>query len=335
MAQLVKLQDYISRYEIDLTRYPTQFIRLKKGQWERVRENWERGDEIPQTWEHFEAEEETEKPKFRLLKKFFKSKKTLEEPLEEDIESVDTSSELDDAGYMPDQEAMLHFEANIVYKPQTIYELKRMFMDQFFHFQVKWASSTVREKSYVDPKYMRDTLLRSFLQTLPDNYLVFYYPILKLKKAPIELDIVVMTPTECICITVLEHEEQAVYIGSADRFWTKKVGKYDKKVLNPLIQLNRMETILMQLFAQDEIDMPIRKVLLSRNGYIDYPGNLYGTHFIDKRKYAAWHEQFKRSSSPLKHMQIRAAQSILNYVQTTSFSRDIWTADEQDEKEEN
>lgn len=30
MAQLVKIQDYISRYQIDLARYPTQFVRLKK-----------------------------------------------------------------------------------------------------------------------------------------------------------------------------------------------------------------------------------------------------------------------------------------------------------------
>ena len=45
MAQLVKLQDYISRYQIDLARYPTQFVRLKKtngsalsdsGNWEKI-----------------------------------------------------------------------------------------------------------------------------------------------------------------------------------------------------------------------------------------------------------------------------------------------------------
>ncbi|NLY79377.1 MAG: NERD domain-containing protein, partial [Lysinibacillus sp.] len=37
MAQLVKLQDYISRYEIDLTRYPTQYVRLKRTQWDKVK----------------------------------------------------------------------------------------------------------------------------------------------------------------------------------------------------------------------------------------------------------------------------------------------------------
>ena len=40
MAQLVKLQDYVSRYQVDLKRYPTQFVRLKKQQWDRTKEEW-------------------------------------------------------------------------------------------------------------------------------------------------------------------------------------------------------------------------------------------------------------------------------------------------------
>ena len=118
--------------------------------------------------------------------------------VDDDIETMNVSNELDE-DTIPEEESTLHFEPNIVYTPQTLEELKRMFIDQFFHFQMKWASSTLREKSYVDPKYLRDTLLRSIFQTLPDNYLVFYYPILRLKKAPIEFDIIIITPTECIC----------------------------------------------------------------------------------------------------------------------------------------
>lgn len=219
----------------------------------------------------------------------------------------------------------------MVYTPNTIDELKKMFTDQFFHFQMKWASSTLREKSYVDPKYMRDTLLRSFLQTLPDNYLIFYYPIIRVKKAPVELDIIIMTPTDCICITVLDQEDQAVYIASSERFWVKKVGKTDKKVLSPLIQLNRMEKILEQLFVQSNIEMPIRKVLLTRNGYIDYPGNMYGNQFVDKRKFPEWMQGLKHSVSPMKHMQIRAAQAVLSSVQTTSFHRDIWNTEQKED----
>ncbi|KHF29248.1 hypothetical protein LR68_02036 [Anoxybacillus sp. BCO1] len=31
MGQLIKLQDYISRYELDIYHYPSEFIRLKKS----------------------------------------------------------------------------------------------------------------------------------------------------------------------------------------------------------------------------------------------------------------------------------------------------------------
>ncbi|MEG0258883.1 MAG: NERD domain-containing protein [Lysinibacillus sp.] len=325
MAQLVKIQDYISRYQIDLARYPTQFVRLKKNQWERVKRQWELGEEIVE-WEHVaETEEVNEKERFSFIKKMFSGRQKEDVEAEEsDIEKVHISNELIDEEVIPEEETTLSFEPKIVYAPQSVYELKRMFLDQFFHFQMKWASSTLREKSYVDPRFMRDSLLRTLLQSLPDNYLLFYYPILKVKKAPVELDVVLMTPTECVCITVLEAENHAVFVGGGERFWTKKIGTKDSKILNPTINLNRMEAILKQLFKQEGIEMPIRKVVLSRTGFFDYPGSAYGTQYIDNRSYLDWMEQLKRASSPMKHMQIRAAQTILNNVQTTSFNRDIW-----------
>ncbi|KMY30113.1 hypothetical protein ACZ11_15515 [Lysinibacillus xylanilyticus] len=325
MAQLVKLQDYISRYQIDLARYPTQFVRLKKSQWERVKRQWELGEEISE-WQHTDDDSENdsfaEKERFSLFKKIFAGRQKEEN---EDVEQIEISNELvSDEDIIPEEETTLTFEPKIVYAPQSIHELKRMFIDQFFHFQMKWASSTLREKSYVDPRFMRDPLLRNLLQKLPDNYLLFYYPILQIRKAPIELDVVLMSPTECICITVLEAENQAVYVGGSERFWIKKVGTKDSKVLNPMISLNRMESVLTQLFMQDNISMPIRKVILTQNGYFDYPGSSYGIQFVDRRNYGEWMEHLKKVSSPMKHMQIRASQTILNNVQTTSFNRDIW-----------
>ncbi|ACA41679.1 nuclease-related domain-containing protein [Lysinibacillus sp. fkY74-1] len=324
MAQLVKIQDYISRYQIDLARYPTQFVRLKKSQWDRIKRQWELGEDISE-WQHIDNETEAdtleEKERFSFIKKIFtgRQKET------EDVEDIEISNELiSSEDTIPEEETTLTFEPKIVYAPQSIHELKRMFIDQFFHFQMKWASSTLREKSYVDPRFMRDSLLRTLLQTLPDNFLLFYYPILQIRKAPIELDVVLMSPTECICITVLEAENQAVYVGGSDRFWMKKVGTKDLKVLNPTINLARMESVLSQLFKEENIDMPIRKVVLTRNGYFDYPGSPYGVRFVDRRNYGEWMEHLRKVSSPMKHMQIRAAQTILNTVQTTSFNRDIW-----------
>lgn len=327
MAQLVKLQDYISRYEADLTRYPTQFMRLKKGQWERVKHQWQTGNEVPK-WERDEAEQEQpEVEKVSFLKKLFGGKQVKQE-----VEVLADDQELQEEQEVYDEELAMQFEPNIVYSPKTLEELKKMYVDQFFHFQMKWASSTLREKSYVDPKYMRDAFLRALLQTLPDSYLIFYYPILQIKKAPIEMDVIIMTPTECVCVTVLDQEDQAVYVADGERFWSKKVGKNTKKVLNPMIQLNRMENILTQQFVQGGIEMPIRKVLLSRNGYFDYPGTAFGVQFVDRRTFPEWMEQLKRSSTPMKHMQMRAAQTLLKSTQTTSFHRDLWQTEQSEEE---
>ncbi|GGA37340.1 nuclease-related domain-containing protein [Psychrobacillus lasiicapitis] len=319
MAQLVKLQDYVSRYEKDLKRYPTQFIRLKKQQWERTKEAFEKGA-FHNNWMEAEEEKIEEPEKKSIFSKLFYRNK-------------EENQEIEEAITISDEPTPLFFEPKIVYEPQTKEDLKRMYLDQLFHFQLKWASSTLREKSYVDPKFMRDTLLRSFMQTLPDNYFLFYYPILKLKKAPIELDIMLVLPTEIVCIVMLEGQNLDAFIGSGDRFWIRKSGKEEKKVLSPMLNINRMESILLQVFKKEEIDLPIRKVILSRNGYIDYPGSSYNVQFIDSRTYEEWFASLKNSPSPMKHMQFKAAQAILNLVQTTSYSRSSWDLDSEEKDE--
>ncbi|MBO2536080.1 nuclease-related domain-containing protein [Rummeliibacillus suwonensis] len=329
MAQLVKLQDYVSRYQNDLKRYPTQFVRLKKIQWERMKKDWASGEEIPQ-WDHEELEEKTHKNFLQRILSFNRKKK--EDHEEEDMDIGDKEDFLDqiseelskqqqDEEEIQEESNAFMFQPTIFYYPQTIEELKKMYVDQLFQFQIKWASSTLREKSYVDSKYYRDSLLRAFTQRLPDSYLLFYYPIFQVKKAPVEMGILLLTPTDCFCIQVLEEEFQAVFVGDSSRFWEKKVGKIDKKVLNPLIGLNRMESIVKQIFKKNTIDLPIRKVVLSRNGYIDYPGSSYSVEFVDKRKYSDWFARLKKNHSPMKLMQFKAAQYLLNNVQTTSYHR--------------
>lgn len=331
MAQLIKLQDYVSRYQLDLTKYSTQFVRMKKSQWEKVKNQWETGEQI-QSWEHIDLIEEEPKSNIvSVFKKFLPSKRNSEEDEELNIEDEE-QTEVNEEDFLEEESSLLEFEPTFIYQPTSIEELKKMFVEQFFYSQIKWASSTVREKSYVDPKYFRDSFLKTLLQSLPNNLLLFYYPIIQVKKAPIELDIILITPTECLLITVIEHENDAVFIGSSNRFWTKKVGKIDKKVLNPLIQLNRMETIVHSLFSANNVEFPVKKILLSRNGYIDYPEIVYNVQFISKREYPSFLNYLKRTPSPLKRMQLEAAKAILNSVQTTSYLRDIWNTNNEDEK---
>ncbi|WP_342505477.1 NERD domain-containing protein [Sporosarcina sp. FSL K6-2383] len=327
MAQLVKLLDYISRYEKDLSRYPTQYIRLKKYQWDRMKTQWENGADLTE-WQQGEVEEVEEveeatkwfSPLFRL---FGQRKTELMDEEALDIVDEEKSEEEDDFGFSP----------NIVYNPNNLEQLRRLYLDQLFHFQIKWASSTLMDKSRVDPRYMRDTLLRNFAQQLPDSFLLFYYPILKLQKAPVELDIIMVTPVECMCIKVLEAEDVSAFIGSGDRFWEKKSGENETKLLNPLIALNRMEKIVASIFNGQEIDFPIKKYLISRNGYVDYPGAPYDVKIIDRRSYQNWFAALQKLPVPLKSTQFKAAQAILDIGQTTSISRLFGEDDEQLEED--
>ncbi|AOV07190.1 nuclease-related domain-containing protein [Sporosarcina ureilytica] len=311
MAQLVKLLDYVSRYENDLTRYPTQFLRLKQYQWNRMKIQWETGAEHTlfesENDQEVDEEEKNRKSLFSSFFRLFKGSK--EEEREADEKKIIEEDESFD------------FNPNVIYQPGSIEQLRQLYLDQLFHFQIKWASSTLMDKSRVAPKYMRDSLLRSFLQDLPDSYLLFYEPIIKLQKAPVELDIILITPVECMCITVLEEEDVAAFSGDGSRFWTKRHGKEEVKVLNPLLSLNRMTKIISQLFKERDIDFPIKKYLISRNGYIDYPIGGFDLEVIDRRYYEEWFDSIGKLSTPLKYTQFRAAQAILDVGQTTAISR--------------
>ncbi|REB06514.1 NERD domain-containing protein [Sporosarcina sp. BI001-red] len=333
MAQLVKMLDYVSRYEHDLSRYTTQFIRLKRSQWERMKRQWDNGvdlaswqiaadEELPAKIPENESlsEEEVGKKRFSSLSRFLPFRK------EEQIVAYndETTKEPDD----------LQFTPNIIQDPRSIQNLRKLYIEQLFHFQLKWASSTLTERSRIDSKFMRDKLLHEFLEILPDSYLLFYYPVLKIKKAPVELEVILMTPVECICMTILQAEEGSVLVGSGERFWTKKLGEQESKLLNPSIGLNRMGKIVSSLFASAEVDFPIRKILLSRESYIDYPGVAHDIQIIDRRDYPKWLEKVKKLSTPMKSKQFKAAQVLLDLCQTTAASRLFETEEEQLEVEQ-
>ncbi|RBP03958.1 nuclease-related domain-containing protein [Rossellomorea aquimaris] len=310
MAQLIKLQDYVSRYETDLYRYPSQFVRLKKQQWEKMKQHWE-NDDLPPASPIIKVEQQEEERNSMKEKLFslFKKKEAEEEELSNSIQPNDEE---------------IAFEMDSNQDISTEEELKVSFLDLVFDFQLRWASSTIMEKSYVDNSYHYDERLRYLIQRFPDNILVMYNPILKIKHAPVELETILITPTGIWCLTFLEFEEGTAYIGSGERFWLKKWGDVETKVLNPLIGLRRMEGILHQIIQYAGVDLPIHKGVISRNGYIDYPQAPVGIQFLDKRLHNEWFQQQRSSTSPIKSVQLKAAQAILEYCQTTSFKRLQW-----------
>lgn len=317
MGQLIKLQDYVSRYEQDIFLYPSRFVRLKKQQWGKLHQAWEEGEfppvvEEPDSQEWYEEEKEPFLHKIKGLLK--KGKQEVEQ--EEVVESKDST-----------------FAPSFTHRPTTVDELKRHFLEQLFHFQMKWASTTLAEKTYVNKKYFYDDRLKYFLQRFPDTFLVLYHPIFLLKKAPVEVEPIVLTPTEIWCISFIEQEDSAVFVGSNEHFWTKRNQKQEEKVLNPLLGLNRTEKIVKQILKMYEIELPVHKVVLSRNGYIDFPAVPYDIKLIEKRNYEQWFQQMRAHRSPLKHVQLKAAQSLLQYCLTTSVRRVEWESESEQESD--
>lgn len=323
MGQLIKLQDYISRYEMDIFTYPSRFVRLKKQKWERTKLNWENeGLDVSNLSFHqpvLDWEEEAEKT--GLLKKltgFFSHNHK--------------SDENDSAPENPVtmEEDPLQFTASFSFKPESVDELKRQFLDQLYRFQLKWASSTIIEKSPIHSKFYFEENLKFFMQRFPDTYLVLYKPVFLLKKAPIEAEIILLTPTDAWCITFLEEEDSAVFIGSNERFWLKRTDKGEKKVLNPLLTLNRTEKIVRNIFNMHEIELPIHKLVISRNGYIDYPLAPFGVEFAEARNFNLWFQSMRTLKSPLKHIQLKAAKVLLQYCHTNSWRRPEWELEVED-----
>ena len=321
MAQLVKLQDYISRYEQDIFTYPSRFVRIKKQQWRQTKENWE-NDGMDASNLSFSASVNDWSVNNSEKQSIFGKLSGMLKPKQ---------NETEDPQVQASEEDPLEFAAAFQHKPETMDELKQQYLDQLYRFQLKWASSTIAEKSYCSSKFFFEERLKFFLQRFPDTFLLLYKPIFLLKKAPIEAEIILLTPADTWCITFMEEENSAVFIGSNDRFWLKRSKDSEQKVLNPLLALNRTERIVQNIYKLYKIELPIHKLIISRNGYIDYPNAPFGVQFAEARNFEQWFQKMRGFKSPLKHMQLKGAQALLHYCQTASVKRMEWGASEETE----
>ncbi|MBM7606129.1 hypothetical protein JOC75_004159 [Metabacillus crassostreae] len=314
MAQLIKLYDYISRYEIDAFRYPSQFIRLKRQQWDKVSKAWENNMfHTVMKVSEIQIEQEEEKQTFlqKVKNRFSKDEVEIEQ---QEIKPLVNEAALDDEE--------LQFQFTTI--PKTVDDLKHLFLDYIFRFQIRWASSTIREKSSVDIAIYRDKYLPYFMKRLPDQFLLLYRPIFKLKNAPVELEIILIGTTEIYCLSFVEQLDEAIFTGSKEKFWVVRRGEHEKKFLNPLISLNRTGTVVEKLLSSQGVELPVKKLIISRNGYIDYPFAPYDITILDKRTYENWFQRLRQSSAPLKHAQLKAAQVLLSHCLTNSYYRSEW-----------
>lgn len=311
MAQLIKIQDYLSRYERDLYHYSSQFTRVKQHNWEKAKDYFYNGEEEVQL-DDIDESPTSEPSLFRKVKSFFKK----DEVAETDKEYMEVEIE---------KEAEENFDAEnltaFVTEPKSLQDLKVLFLENVFQMQMRWATSTLFELSNADKRYFYDEKLQYFLKSFPDTFLLMYKPVFLVKKAHVEAEVILITPTETICIAMVEGKNGSVFQYSKENFWTELIGKDKKKVLNPVLGLNRTEQLVKSLYQSHNIDRPIRKILLSRNGFFDSPTEPYQIDFIDKRNYEEWFYNLRRLSAPLKFNQLQAAEALLKHSQSIYFDR--------------
>lgn len=301
MAQLIKLQDYISRYESNIYQYPSQYIRLKKENWKKMKRLYEEGE--------LGKREDTSPPRLEIEEKSGGWKRLFQksDKKREDKPALDSSTD----------EAL----------PQSIEELKKYFLDGLFPFQLKWASTTLREKSFVDQMFKKDERLKYFLQRFPDTYFLMYDPVVVLRKAEMEALPIMIGPQGVEIIYYLDIPGAEFVEPSSDKSWYIEQGGVRTKKLSPMYALNRTESFVRSVWNAYDFVFPIQKVVLAPELSFRESQEPYLTRYIDRSNYKAWLQEKRELVSPLKHEQLRAADTLLKNCQTRSFKRPEWDQD--------
>lgn len=302
MAQLIKIENYISRYERDTFHYPGQYIRLKQENWQKLVQKWEsQVDEV----KHNEVTN-NEKPSESTSKwKHFFYKK----------------EQVDDEIIEPEEETL----------PRSKEALKQYYLDTLLPFQIKWASTTIGEMSFLDRTYYDDLILKYFLQRFPDTFLLLYRPVFQLKNASLDGDIIFITPVGIDIIHLVERSSGEQIIVGDDRTWYTEENNVQTRFLSPMLSLNRTEKIVRSILAANNVALPIRKIVLSRTNNISFSIEPYVTTFVGKDQHEKWLSENRNFVSPLKHVQLKVAEAILKHCDTASFRRPEWESRESED----
>ncbi|RSL32896.1 NERD domain-containing protein [Salibacterium salarium] len=305
MAHLIKIEDYTSRYQHDLQRYLGQFSRLKKEQWENMKREWTKANQTMSSEETYEESlddwlEGTDSGFFTATLHRLKNLSGKSRKNEEDVEEK---------------------EQGHTYKDKSIEEVKELFYEDLFQAQLRWASASLLDESMLDPAYRYDPILRYFVRHLPDNYMIFYYPVFTVGKAPLEMDIILLSPTSIYCLSIINGDANSVFEPSSGRYWNEYVHKEIKRRINPVMSLNRMSSVLRSLLEDTSLQMNLRRIVMSPDSIIDNRLVSTKVETVDKRNIDEWFEKRKRNPSPIKKNQLYAADILLQYALTNSFRR--------------
>ncbi|WYP25575.1 nuclease-related domain-containing protein [Alkalihalobacillus sp. FSL W8-0930] len=299
MAHIIRISDYTSRYQTDIQRYSSQFTRMKKERWHYLQESWKR--------EFAEV--------IRLEYEDLSESSAIAEVWSKTVNKVRNWT----MG-LPEQKSEKEREYEV------FQQTKQLFRDEIFEKQLLWAgvpdAELLSQDLIIDWK--QDLWLKQLGIELPDNCFIFYKPVLYVKKAEIELDTLLITPTEIICLTCLKGEALSVFEVNSDRYWIEYVNQERRKRLSPIPALERMERVIQNILSQHDRMMPIRSIVIAADSIIDHRTVGMKVDFLDKRSFSEWKSKLVHSNIPLKHQQVKACETLLQYCESgESIERNI------------
>ncbi|PYZ97145.1 hypothetical protein CR205_00650 [Alteribacter lacisalsi] len=315
MAQLVKLSNYISRYEMDLHHYSRRYPRLKKERWQRMREYWETEQKRPLLSDYEEIVTSSYGVEGTSWKRFFRRF-----PLLHKWSGQSEAEDVEQAGRLN--------------RPvSTIEALGRTFKEELYRFQLSWASSTISETSQISKEFLKDTLLARLVKDLPDTYLILYCPVVRIRNAEVEIGIIVVTPVEIWLLQALEGDEHTIYTPLDERYWSRRGRGREDKMVHPGIALRRMVSVIREILQEQDHPAVLKTAVLARNSFIDVTGKGQRMLTIDKRSYGTWFEQMKKNHSPIKPAQLQTVRLLLKYCETYAAARSVLSEERAENQE--
>jgi len=302
LAQLIKLRDYVSRYETNPFHYPTQFIRLKQENWRKLMLAWEKENVEQLQAKRWQAEAEKERVTRFHWNPFKQYKDRAEDP--------------------------------ISYKrtlPESKDQLRKFFLNRLYPFQLKWATSTLTQISYTERDHYFDQDLKFYLQHFPDIYFVMYYPIFNIKNAPVDVEVILISPVEIEIVTRMDAKQEETIRVDDERTWTVGTDKTEQKIISPTLGLKRTQHIIESILQAYGLTYNIKKTVLSKEASFLYGTEPYNVSLIGPSDYKRWYQQKRNVSGALKGAQLKVMEALLKHSLSTSVRRPEWERDKDEE----
>src|SRR5699024_6884308 len=157
-----------------------------------------------------------------------------------------------------------------------------------YPFQLKWATSSLSYVSFMDQQFNYDKNLKYFLQRFPDNYLLMYYPIFNIKKAPIDGDLILITPVQINIIYLLDDYAYDNIVVADERSWIAEIDRQQSRFLIANHAVTRTEQIINRILKQKDLSYSIKKTVIANNNNLIIHQAPYNIEIVGKFEHAKW-----------------------------------------------